>query len=206
MYILRVTAILICSIAVNVFAGSISSTYSWFVTNKVAKIKADVYSEDQMFNIDIKYKVWKNVNGKNQWVVETIRVMGDNIAYNGSSPITNPIQIVVTPTVNTSINQQNITQVIYFELQENLQNYMLHINPIKFSGTKAQTFININTRLDQATDPASPITSEGYTAGYLKIRYLNGVIEKSINIQFPNSEIRGRSSDDTLKQWYDVIK
>lgn len=203
-YVLRIIAILVCAFATNILSICITKTYSAFNDSKSAQVKADVSTENQMFNVDIVYKVWDG----SKWALSTCRVIGENVTYNSNNPITNPTQIVVSPISNKEIVKDSIPKIIYFEVQENLQQYVFHINPVKYNGERAQTYININTKKqqDNSSQNQSDKSKDGYTTGYLKIKYSNEVIDKSINIQFENKEMDLKDDSEATKQWYDIEK
>lgn len=195
-FILKTTVVLVSAIAVNILAYGILRTYSWFVSDKTAVVKADVNTENEMFNVDIRYKVKEN----NTYVVKSVRVIGNGVNYNPNEYITNPVEIAASQ-ISNSNNSAN--PVLYFQLDGDLVYYMLHINPIKLDSEKeSKSFININTRLRQA----NALSNQGKTTGILKIRYLNGFLEKDIKIQFDNLELSGRAYDPINKQWYEINK
>lgn len=192
---LNIISILLCSIGLNLACSYTSRTFSWFSNNVAAIMKVNAVTGDDLLNIDITYATYENSN----WKIDKVRVMGEGVNYNPLNPILNPVQIIITPVSGSTISNTG-EKIIYFQVDGDLKNYILHINPIRFNGSRAFSLININTRQYQAI----PLSYDNNKVinGVLKIKYLNGYLDKQINIQFKEGILKGRSVDAIDKEWY----
>lgn len=90
----------------------------------------------------------------------------------------NPKEIILKK--NNSIN---IEPVIYFSVEGEVSDYILHINPIKLKTNKEYTVpINVVVNLKQIIELLNK--NKKRVQGTIRIKYLNEFIDEEINIEF----------------------
>lgn len=117
----------------------------------------------------------------------------EDIIQYASIDNTNPAEIVIKPADNLDYNP-----IIYFSIEGEIKDYIMHINPVQLGVTQENIPIRLKVNLPQYMELLQ--NNKDKICGMIYIKYLNGFIDKNYEVEFTKSYILDIFNQDNNMQ------